>query len=171
VKICNGKADFSNVKPGSLNREALVFAQVEKDLAAVDVFHDKAQEVCALERVFERGEERMVTARKHVVLSERVVQLILLQNHGFFQNLNGIHITGALLLGQHNLSECTLAQHFEHRKVLQSNFAWFRLSADKRHGTRAVSQIIHFVLSFQRCAQCFIRLDPIVTIGLCFCVE
>lgn len=70
------------------------YQEIHSYLAAVDVFHDKAEEIRRLEAVVQARQERMCTFRQHVVLCQRMCQLVLLQHHGLLEDLNGVNLNG-----------------------------------------------------------------------------
>ena len=61
--------DLGNVEPTAVLAEDLLAAEVEEKLAAVDVFHHEHQQLRGLEGALEPGQERVLGALQHGVLS------------------------------------------------------------------------------------------------------
>jgi len=61
--------DLGNVEPTAILAEDLLAAEVEKELAAVNVFHHEHQQLWGLERALKPGQERVLGALQHSVLS------------------------------------------------------------------------------------------------------
>ena len=123
VEVGEGQGDFADVEARAVLAKALFARKMEEDFAAVDVLHNKAEEVGCLERVLERGEERVRALCQHRVFRHGVCKLVLLENHRLFQHLDGVDAAPNLLFGQHHLAKGPLTQHLEHFKVLQPNVA------------------------------------------------
>ncbi len=77
---------------------------MEHEVPAIDVLHDKEEVVPRLETGVEAGEERRLLLQgKHFALVQSALHVILLDDEVLLQALDGVYFTGTLVFGQKHL--------------------------------------------------------------------
>ena len=85
--------------------ELAALLDLEHEIAAVDVLHDEVEPVHGLEARVQLDEERWLHGqREHVLLDERALDVVVLDDDVLLQDLDGVQLVRALALGQHHLS-------------------------------------------------------------------
>lgn len=99
-----GQSDLRSVEPGPRLVKLASSLNLEHEVAAVDVLHDKEKAVFGLEaRVQSREEGVLGRQRQDRLLRHGAVHVIILDDHFLLQDFDGVHLVRSFALGQHHL--------------------------------------------------------------------
>ena len=84
--------------------EFAALLDLKHEISAVDVLHDKVEAIHRLETGMQLDEKgRFGGQRQHVLLHQRTLNIIVLNDDVLLQNLDGVQFVGAFTFGQHHL--------------------------------------------------------------------
>jgi chromatin segregation and condensation protein Rec8/ScpA/Scc1 (kleisin family) len=122
VQVFQSKSDFGTVEFDSFGSEFMVFLEMIKEFAAIDVVHNEVEFVACLERVVEIDEERMSEFLKDVLFSFGMFEFVVFEDVFLVEDFHGVDTVVVFLANLEYFSETAFTDDTEKVKVFDANF-------------------------------------------------